>query len=142
MLGCGRSLDKPSTVRAREMERKQTLISMPLIVYWPSPNLMPSRYSTLKLLVEIRQFSARILYIWIVATRVHRPWRMMLGMAMTFRSLLVKGAATEASPSLRVGGSSSLSSFSIMRAGGGAAGRAAGGAAAAGGGAGGGSGGA
>lgn len=34
---------------AREMERKQTLMSMPLIVTWPSPNLMPSRYSTLKL---------------------------------------------------------------------------------------------
>ena len=34
---------------AREMERKQTLMSMPLIVTWPSPNLMPSRYNTLKL---------------------------------------------------------------------------------------------
>lgn len=34
---------------AREMERKQTLISMPLIVTWPSPNLMPSRYRTLRL---------------------------------------------------------------------------------------------
>ena len=28
---------------AREMDRKQTLMSMPLIVTCPSPNLMPSR---------------------------------------------------------------------------------------------------
>lgn len=28
---------------AREIERKQTLMSMPLIVTCPSPNLMPSR---------------------------------------------------------------------------------------------------
>ena len=34
---------------AREMERKQTLMSMPLIVTWPSPNFMPSRYRTLRL---------------------------------------------------------------------------------------------
>ena len=34
---------------ARDIERKQTLMSMPLIVTWPSPNLMPSKYSTLKL---------------------------------------------------------------------------------------------
>ena len=34
---------------AREIERKQTLMSMPLIVTWPSPNLMPSKYNTLKL---------------------------------------------------------------------------------------------
>ncbi len=34
---------------AREIDRKQTLMSMPLIVTWPSPNLMPSKYNTLKL---------------------------------------------------------------------------------------------
>ena len=34
---------------ARDIERKQTLMSMPLIVTWPSPNLMPSKYSTLRL---------------------------------------------------------------------------------------------
>jgi hypothetical protein len=28
---------------AREMDRKQTDINMPLMVTWPSPNLMPER---------------------------------------------------------------------------------------------------
>lgn len=39
----------PDHTLAREIERKQTLMSMPLIVTWPSPNLMPSKYNTLKL---------------------------------------------------------------------------------------------
>jgi len=39
---------------------------------------------------------------------------MIFGMATTLESLLVKGAATEASPSLIVGGSSSFKESSIM----------------------------
>jgi hypothetical protein len=39
---------------------------------------------------------------------------MMLGMVMTLDSLLVNGAATDASPSLMVGGSFSSSSASII----------------------------
>jgi hypothetical protein len=39
---------------------------------------------------------------------------MMFGMAITFASLLVKGAATDASPSLMVGGSSSSSESSSI----------------------------
>lgn len=48
---------------AREILKKHTLINIPLIVTCLSPNLIPSKYSTLKLYAEIKQFSARILYI-------------------------------------------------------------------------------
>ena len=43
--GCGRAEEggKGGITFAREMERKQTDISMPLMVTWPSPNLMPER---------------------------------------------------------------------------------------------------
>ena len=81
----------------------------------------------------MRQLRAKILYIWIVATSVHRPWRMicettrcqtscrvsMRGglLAATCPSFEVKGAAHEASPSLILGTSSSPSisaNFSVI----------------------------
>lgn len=54
-------ISKPTL--AREMDKKQTLINIPLIVTCPSPNLIPSRYKTLRLYALIRQFNAKILYI-------------------------------------------------------------------------------
>jgi hypothetical protein len=58
---------------ARDIDKKQTDIIMPLMVTWPSPNLMPAKYMTDKLHALIKQLRAKILYIWIVATNVHRP---------------------------------------------------------------------
>src|SRR5271170_6505395 len=46
-----------------------------------------------------------------MATKVHRPCRMIFAIATTFASLDVNGAATEASPNLIVGGSLSSSSI-------------------------------
>lgn len=64
----------------------------------------------------MRQLDAKILYIWVVATSVHRPWRMMLVTAWTCDSFDVKGAATDASPSLICGGPSAPSSISAILA--------------------------
>lgn len=47
--------------------------SMPMAVICVSPYLTPSRYSTDREYALIRQLSARIWYICIEVTRVHRP---------------------------------------------------------------------
>lgn len=48
---------------ALEIDKKHTDIIIPEIVTCPSPNLMPSKYNTLNEYAEIKQLSARILYI-------------------------------------------------------------------------------
>ena len=51
----------------------------------------------------IRHSRASTCCIWMVLTRVQRPWRMMSTVDLMEGSLDVKGAATEASPSLICG---------------------------------------
>mmetsp|Transcript_46833 Transcript_46833/g.118028 ORF Transcript_46833/g.118028 Transcript_46833/m.118028 type:complete len:366 (+) Transcript_46833:613-1710(+) len=84
----------------RLMTMKHTAVSMPRMVIWRSPYLMPSRYSADRLYAEIRQFSAMIWYICSVVSSVQRPWRMMSSTDRMDGIFDVKGAAMEASPSL------------------------------------------
>lgn len=55
------------------MNKKQKAMSIPKIVAWVSPSFTPSKYKTLKVYAEIRQFKANILNICIVVTKVHLP---------------------------------------------------------------------
>lgn len=67
---------------------------MPMAVICVSPYLTPSRYSTDREYALMRQLSARIWYICIEVTRVHRPCRTISTQLRMLGILLVNGAAT------------------------------------------------
>mmetsp|Transcript_33132 Transcript_33132/g.33741 ORF Transcript_33132/g.33741 Transcript_33132/m.33741 type:complete len:268 (+) Transcript_33132:458-1261(+) len=103
----GRTGDNCCNGFDREIVIKETDINIPKQVICTSPYLIPSRRKTDREYALIKQFKAKIWYIWMVVTRVHLPCLMMSNEPHIDGIFEVKGEATDASPILIMGCSSS-----------------------------------